>query len=151
MNNTSPEKLIVSVWVLAAVDQRPHSEIWIECVDDEGIAHYFYKKPIGACATSLDRGWLLMEQEFTVNPGEEVRVMLRKDSKFPRKVRYDELLIRSAGNDVYFLKDGYFCQNNRWWELRNKVVNPVVVKEVKTETESPKPKIPKKKKKRKQL
>ncbi len=113
---SEPQILIASVWVLAFEDLRPLTEFWVETIDPKGVAHHATYQPLSTSGVAISRGWVLAEQAFTVYPGEEIRIMARKDSKFPRKVNYDEFLLRKKSTEVWKITENKIMHNNRWWE-----------------------------------
>lgn len=114
---SSPGEYAFSIWMYMKKDLRPLTELGLEQFNTDTVIQYDDYKSGGVLCKMTYGSWGLVENSMYVkDPKNTVVAIVRKDSKKPKWVQFDEFMIRNTNTDAYLQRDGHIIKNNRWYE-----------------------------------
>ncbi len=118
LNSAKSGNTVFSVWVFLKEDMRPLTELGLEQFGSDSLIKFHKYETGGTLCRMLHGSWGLVESEMPVgDPENQVIAILRRDSKKPAVVRYDEFMIRAKETHAWKIQDGFIGKDNRWFPI----------------------------------
>ena len=103
----------LSLSVKFAEDLHPTTRLMYDEWNVKGELIHTESRSYGELIKLLDYNWALIEFKFTPHaPGNRLRFSLTKDTYHDMVIKWNDLLIRPAKNDIYYVRDGDVVYKN---------------------------------------